>query len=148
MADLRKLDECTVSVDGSLTFAGVIAQYFDEMCVDNYWKSVINTQTKYIDDYVKRIIPCIYDHDQKPMEEFTYEDYKQIIERLKEGGYSPERIAHFMRLIDAVAVMAQKKLGIENALWGTVFEYPDEDNVDEKIKELVTLKKSLSPTQE
>lgn len=38
MARSRRLDDWIVSVDGKSTFAGVIVDFFDEMCEDNYWR--------------------------------------------------------------------------------------------------------------
>ncbi|MCR5282785.1 MAG: hypothetical protein K6E18_05395, partial [Lachnospiraceae bacterium] len=148
MIDLSMFDDTVVAIGEKYTFAGVLKEFFGEICETNYWRSEEHTQKPYLNDYMKRIIPLIDDHDSKTIDEYTYEDYRQVIQKLEDQSYSPERIVHFMRLIDAVTSMAHTKLGVVNVLWGTIFELPEIIDADEKIKELLKLKKSLTVKQE
>ena len=147
MIDLSILDDTVVSVDGKLTFAGVIHEYFDYMCDKYYWNSVEHTQKPHLADYVRRIIPYIECHDELPIEDYIESDYKNLLDILSGQGYSPGRLADFMRLIYDVADVANDKLGIENVLWGTLFEIPPSVD-DNGKKEFLKLKKSLNPKQE
>ena len=99
MIDLSILDDTVVSVDGKLTFAGVIHEYFDYMCDKYYWNSVEHTQKPHLADYVRRIIPYIECHDELPIEDYIESDYKNLLDILSDQGYSPGRLADFMRLI-------------------------------------------------
>lgn len=144
----KKIGDYISTVDGKTTFAGIIIDFFEDMCTDNYWRAK-STQEHYIADYEQRILPFIADHDSQPLETYTYEKYRGIIDSIKSlEKYSEERVLHLMRLITAVARMAEKKYGLPNVLWGTAFELPETLNEKEKIQELVMLKKSLSPKQE
>lgn len=147
MIDLSVLDDSVVSIDGKLTFAGVIHEYFEYMCNKYYWNSVEHTQKPHLADYVRRIIPFIEYHDDLPIEEYMENDYKQLLDKLSEQDYSPGRLADFMRLIYDVAEVASEKLRIENVLWGTLFEIsPTLD--DYGRREFLKIKKSLNPKQE
>ena len=146
--DKKKIADWIASIDGKTTFAGVINDYFNEISEDNYWRAE-NTRDHYKADYERRILPFITEHDTKPLENYTYEDYREIVYNIKETGkYSEARVLHLMRLISAVVRMAEKKYGYPNVLWGTAFEMPETLDVQEKLQELVTLKKSFSPQQE
>ena len=148
MARSKRIDDWIASVDGKSTFAGVIVDFFDEMCEDNYWRAE-STRKHYIADYERRVLPFIDEHDQRTIDSYTYTEYREIISMIRNTGkYSEERILHFMRLMGAVTRMAEKKYGYPNVLWGTAFELPASLDAKEKVRELITLKRSLSPKQE
>ena len=47
MARSKRIDDWIASVNGKSTFAGVIVDFFDEMCEDNYWRAE-STRKHYI----------------------------------------------------------------------------------------------------
>ena len=148
MARGKRIDDWIASVNGKSTFAGVIVDFFDEMCEDNYWRAE-STRKHYIADYERRVLPFIDEHDRRTIDSYTYTEYREIISMIRNTGkYSEERILHFMRLMGAVTRMAEKKYGYPNVLWGTAFELPDSLAAQGRMRRLRTVQRSLCPRQE
>lgn len=144
----KKINDWIASINDELTFAGVVVTYFDEICERNHWNAE-STRNQYKNDYSYRIIPYLDNHDITLIKDYVLDDYRYVIDCLKEiDRVSDARLLHFMRLIGAVSEMANEKLGCQNITLGTAFELKEEFDAKEKIRELVKLKKSLTPKQE
>ena len=57
-----------------ITFAGVLLKYYDAIAKKYHWG--IRTKDSYAKDYEKNILPRLKD---RPLSEYTAEDYKQLI---------------------------------------------------------------------
>ena len=148
MINNRSDSNWIASIDGKSTFAGIIVDHYNEMCDDNYWRAE-STKNNYRADYERRILPFIEDHDQRTIDSYTLDQYREIIFSIRNTGrFTEDRIMHFMRLIAAVAQMANKKYNYPNVLSGTAFDLPLTSDEKEGIRELLTLKRSLGSDQE
>ena len=144
----KKNEDWIAEINQKKRFWGVIVDFYEEMCIDNGWNAE-RTKSNYLADYKRRIIPFIEDHNSRPIDSFTPDQFREIISSIKQTRkYSESRILHFMRLIDAVVRVANKHKLCEDLLKGTAFELPLKLDAQAKIRELVTLKQSFSPEQE
>ena len=94
-------DKYPNTVDGELTFVGVLNKYFyadDEYeCISSKWKAE-STRNQYIRDYEKRLIPEL-DH-YKPMSRFSSADFRIVLSKIKaKYKYSDEIMMHYCNLI-------------------------------------------------
>ena len=115
----------------TLTFAGVLSEYWDAMAKKNYWKQE-STKQQYERDYSDRILPALADHDSKTIDQYTLEDYENAIAQIEMQGqptkenfpphpYAPSTIQKYRRLIRAVVEIAAEENLCEDILWGTSF---------------------------
>ena len=148
---LRINDSWVREIDGELTFCGVLESYFDQICVDNFWRAK-ETKKNYLNNYNNKILPALIEQDLQPLSSFTKEDFHNAIERIKEayqkGEYSENTIRHYRHLIEVVVIVAAEHGICENVLWGSCFMLPETIGAEEKRRELVKLKKSLTAEQE
>lgn len=148
---LRINDSWVREIDGELTFCGVLESYFDQICVDNFWRAK-ETKNNYLNNYNNKILPALIEQDLQPLSSFTKEDFHDAIERIKEayqkGEYSENTIRHYRHLIEVVVIVAAEHGICENVLWGSCFMLPETIGAEEKRRELVKLKKSLTAEQE
>ena len=148
MGNAKTDKDFIAEIDGKLTFGGFMIQYYDELCSKNFWRAE-STRRNYKLDYTNRIIPNLLDHDNKTIDNYTKADYEEAVNRiLAEKTISSTRAMHFRLLIYVVVELAAEKGLCENILWGTCFELPENIDKEERITELVRLKKSLTPEQE
>lgn len=138
-------------IEGKLTFCGATELLFDEICQRNYWRAD-RTIRQYTYDYDRRIFSSLQDHNEKTLEQYTEYDYQEAIENIKNkavnGRYSEITIQHFRHLIEVVVTAASEYGYCSNVLWGSCFTLPEEFGAEERISELVKLKKSFTPEQE
>lgn len=142
------------SIDGKLTFCGVLEEHYEDCA--KYWRKE-ETRKNYDRDYDDKIIPNLSGHDEKTVDAYTKEDYEAAISAIAEQGqgkkgeafvpYADSTIQHYRHLIEVVVSAASEHELCDNVLWGSRFSLTEHTPEDE-IKERVKLKKSLSISQE
>lgn len=141
-------------IDGKYTFCGVLDEFYAD-CAKN-WKE--NTRSQYNKDYNEKILPNLRDHDDKPIDDYTREDYDAAIETIMKKGqgkegelfapYADATIQHYRHLIEVVVSVASAKGICDNVLWGSSFILSEQQMADDELNERVKLKKSLTPSEE
>ena len=97
-----------------ITFAGVLLKYYDAIAKKYHWG--IRTKDSYAKDYEKNILPRLKD---RPLSEYTAEDYKQLIYDLsEEKHYKNTTLQHYWHLIKCVTAIASQNEGLRDPLWG------------------------------
>lgn len=143
----RARGELITQIQGEWTFYGVVLHFFEELCENNFWRAK-STREHYMQDYENRIVPFLEGDSPRKIKDYTRQDYENAVKKIsEEREMSDNRILHFNRLIYAVVELASNKGLCENLLWGTAFELPEMDD-KERVRELVTLKRSLTSYQE
>lgn len=152
------IDKMWISqIDGKPTFRGVIDDYLDEEKVR--WKQE-STIKNYGADFNTKILPNLVDHNFKTIDQYTEDDFEQVIQKIKGGGKDPDgrifqpyadtTIQHFRHIIYVVVEAAVEAKLCEDFLWGTEYALTEEEHGDysDEIEELVRLKKSFTPEEE
>lgn len=144
-----------MSVDGQLTFAGVLEEYYEECA--KYWK-VEATRKQYARDYNEKILPNLVNHDSKPIGQYTKESFDEAVDSIKSRGqgisdkefipYADSTIRHFRHLIEVVVLAASRNNLCDSVLWGSSFILSSDDENGIAYKKQVNLKKSLTVAQE
>lgn len=154
---LQRVDaKWTRKVDGELTFAGVLEEYYDEVVKE--WGE--EYQKKSLSDYNLRILPALKDHNSKRMADYTSEDFGEAIEAIQEAyrlktmtgkGYDASTIQHYRHLIFHVVSAANANGLCQSILWGSIFELPVRPTGNQKgsaPETLERLKRSFSIKEE
>ncbi len=139
--------------DGSLTFTGVLRCYFNQYEADGSSVGISRewnkeTQSTYIKDYNLRLFPLM--DRNKPINEYTAEDFNVIIERLQaQKHYAEITIKHYRRLIWLVCEAGYKNGHCDDILWGTCYSLSSEKTDEKsKVQSMVVLKKSFTIHEE
>ncbi len=142
-----------ISQDGEkYTFCGALEHRYGHIAT--YWNH--ETRKKYGREYNDIILPALKNHNEKPIDAYTKDDYETAIEQIREKGfirngiryqYAESTIHHFQNLIYVVVFHSSVYDLCENVLWGTTFVIDDLGEEEEK-EARVRLKKSLSIEQE
>ncbi|MGN1158335.1 MAG: hypothetical protein ACI4TK_19355 [Agathobacter sp.] len=153
-----RIDKKWISqIDGKPTFRGIIDDYLDEEKV--HWR-LDSTIKSYGADFDSKILPKLLDHNRKTIDQYTKEDFDQVVQIIKEEGksasgkvfqpYADSTIQHFRHIIYEVVKAAVEAKLCEDILWGTEYALTEKKHEDysEEIEELVRLKKSFTPEEE
>ena len=134
----------------NLTFCGVIEKLFKE--ISYTWKSK-DTIKQNLSSFDNVILPALEGHDSKRICDYSYEDYIEAINRIRQKGYinnqgikylyAESTMRSFENLIYIVVFRASVYGYCNNVLWGSSFEI-QVPTVERKIEEKTRLKKSLS----
>ena len=145
----------SLAYDGKETFSGVLQSFFtviDEteqnIGISRKWKDT--TATQYARDYSNRILPAILRlfGPEKPMHEYTAEDFELILSELKKKHhYAEEKIRHYRYLL-RVTYYA----GVDNGMyadqlfWEEILDDFDDPEQHEKhrIAAMTRTRKSFS----
>ena len=112
-----------LAYDGTATFSGVVQSFFtvidptgQNIGISRKWND--KTAAQYARDYLNRILPVISQlfGGEKPMHEFSSDDFEQILSELKKKHHYGEERANHYRYLLRVAYYA----GVNNCL------YPDQ----------------------
>ncbi len=134
-------------IQNKLTFYGVLIDFYDDICERFYWRAE-STKKNYMREYTNYIVRYLEGDEPKVIEEYTRDDYENALDTIdKEKNISDKRRLHYERLIYAVVSFASDRNLCQNVLWGTSYELPELDE-KERIKELLTNKRSLLPIQD
>lgn len=144
----------TINKNGQdeFTFCGALEDRYKHISL--YWNA--DTQKKHDREFNNIILPALSDHNNKTIREYTSDDYRDAIERIKEKGYerdgikytyTPASIHNYETLIYYVVFQASAYGYCEDVLKGTRFEIDVTDEFGE-IESRVLIKKSLSVKQE
>ena len=134
------------------TFCGALEYRYKHIAT--YWNDA--TRRKYDREYDDIILPALDNHDIKTIADYTKEDYKNAIERIRENGYerngvkrqyAESTIRHFQILIYYVVFQSWVVGLCEDVLWGTTFAI-DRIGEEQEKESRVQIKKSLSSAQE
>ena len=126
--------------NGQITFAGVLLKYYDEIAARHHWSA--GTKESYAKDYENNILPRLQD---RPLAEYTAEDYKQLIYDLsEEKHYKSGTLQHYWHLLKCVTACAVKNEGLQDPFWGV---YAGEQCTPKDVaqREDTTLPRSLDP---
>ena len=137
-----------------LTFYGALDTYYEECAV--HWKAE-ETRRQYGRDYIDRILPALEGHNDRPLRDYTCEDFEKAIERIQAQGrgrtggkyqaYAESTIQHFRFLMNMVVTVAARHGVCDNVLWGSKFCLT-EDNCVPSGPSRTRLKRSLTNAQE
>lgn len=133
--------EWAVQCNGQITFAGVLLKYYDEIAARHHWSD--GTKESYAKDYENNILPRLQD---RPLAEYTAEDYKQLIYDLsEEKHYKSGTLQHYWHLLKCVTACAVKNEGVQDPFWGV---YAGEKCTPKDVaqREDTTIPRSLDPT--
>ena len=143
------------SINDKLTFCGALEECYDDCA--KYWRKE-ETKKQYARDYNDKIIPNLPEHDEKPIDEYSKEDYDLAISAIVEQGqggkdgpfvpYADSTIQHYRHLIEVVVIAASNHGLCSNVLWGSCFSLEEDNCAEDEIRERVKLKKSLTIQQE
>lgn len=123
-----------------ITFAGVLLKYYDAIAKKYHWGT--GTKDSYAKDYEKNILPRLQD---RPLSEYTAEDYKQLIYDLsEEKHYKNTTLQHYWHLIKCVTAIASQNEGLRDPLWG-VYASEVVTPKDVAQREETVLPRSLDP---
>ena len=134
------------------TFCGVLEKEFDQ--ISHYWNPT--TRTKHINTFESIILPNLEKHNEKSIDEFTFQDFQDCIDSIKNTGYmrggtkktySLSTLKSYQSLIYSVVYYGSVKEYCTNIFFGTVFESDIKEIIKDKDTVLM-LKKSLSIKQE
>ncbi|MDD3662745.1 MAG: hypothetical protein PHT84_02670 [Candidatus Pacebacteria bacterium] len=136
--------------DNSFNFVGVLRKYFytngDFNPINKNWNE--DTQSRYLEDYERRLIPCL--GELKAMHEYEEEDFIAALIKLREQyQYGEKSMAHYTQLIWRVY-----KAGLENCLYEDKIFWEDlDDGRNEKSRRnekerLILTKKSFTIEEE
>ena len=153
--DVNWIQLISTSEGEKYTFAGALAHRYKH--ISSNWKKA-ETRKQYEKIYNNIILPALKDHNEKPLDEYTKDDFVEAIERINNKGYEQSGIHHsyaestihqFQNLIYYVVFHASVFGLCENVLWGTTFDIDISSSKEqEEIESRVHLKKSLSVEQE
>lgn len=92
------------TLDGDLTLYGVFCIYTQEIA--SHWGWNEQTLAQYLSNLVNTIIPCIDDHNSRPINLYTPEFIDDIVKRIEtlgyqksETGYAPETLNRFRHIM-------------------------------------------------
>ena len=131
-----------VQCNGQITFAGVLLKHFDRIAAKHHWS--VGTKESYAKDYENNILPRLQD---RPLAEYTAEDYKQLIYDLsEEKHYKSGTLQHYWHLLKCVTACAVTHEGVQDPFWGV---YAGEKCTPKDVaqREDTTLPRSLDPKE-
>lgn len=137
--------------DGTLTFAGVLRPCFVKWSADakaaglpKRW--LPSTAKEYAMHYRERILPLL--DPNKPLHEYTEDDFNQVLEQLREKYYlSDSTLEHYRNLL-WIVYKAGFEAGLypDNIFWGEVYdpsEHTDRENEVHRAQALTRVRKSF-----
>lgn len=155
----KKLDNRWVrTVDGKLTFCGVLELYFANICKANSWNAQ-STIDAYIAYYNKRIIPNIANHDETPIDKIKLYVLDNALDSIAKEGkgkrkgvfvpYDASTLETFSRLIRVVIEEGAHQKLCSN-LFYTVPKAPTGNNggKEQRRKVIELTRKSLTIHEE
>lgn len=141
--------EFTEKIGEDWTFAGVLIEYWEDVC--RHWSAPITKKT-YLKDYKKYVLPYLND---LPLKDCSRSDFDRCLELLpktkKEEGlaYNLGVERHIKWIIKKVLEAAEKNEVCPDILWGTDYSF-SLDVTEETLNanELVKLRKSFLISEE
>lgn len=127
--------------DGSLTFAGVLQEYWKEIAAN--WAE--STQRQYYSEYNSGLLPNV--SERMGIESFDKKTCDEILQdTISQKGYAEGTKRRYRHLIRVVIQAAANHKLCEDFLKDSIYEIPDEPFSDESIR-LLRIKKSMSVSE-